>query len=233
MPILSDADRKLLQRAIESCDTVLANFDKLHAKTIESVHDIRKFFDPIKQKLSTPLPRFDTGRLIPKNVRKPAILAVTNTNGEVRGGMRRMMIALAQRPGINKRQLGVRAGLSSTSGTFGTYLGTLRSNGWIDGSGDSLTLTDGGLTSLGDYQPLPEGQQLLDYWLGELGQSGAGRMLRTLASVYPKFLTKEELGERAEISHASGTFGTYLGKLRTLELIEGRGELRSAKEFFE
>lgn len=144
-----------------------------------------------------------------------------------------MMVALAQRGSLNKRQLGVRAGLSSTSGTFGTYLGRLRANGYVEGEGDSLAITDAGRSALGEYQPLPEGRALLDYWLGELGTSGAARMLSVLAENYPTPMTKEALGTLASISHSSGTFGTYLGKLRTLELIEGRGEITASREFFE
>jgi hypothetical protein len=158
--------------------------------------------------------------------------APASNGSEVSGGLRRMMIALAQRPGLNKRQLGVRAGLSSTSGTFGTYLARLRSNGWIEGS-ESFDLTDYGREALGDYQPLPEGMELLNYWLGQLGNSGAGRMLKCLSDAYPQPMSKESLGEAAQISASSGTFGTYLAKLRTLELIEGRSELTAAREFFE
>jgi len=153
-------------------------------------------------------------------------------SGAISGGLRRMMVALAQRPGLTKKQLGVRAGLSSSSGTFGTYLGRLRSEGWVVGS-DRLELTDTGAKALGSYEPLPEGRDLLEYWLRELGDSGAGRMLNALAHRYPNGMTKEELGGLAEISHTSGTFGTYLGKLRSLELVEGKTELRASAEFFE
>jgi len=45
-------------------------------------------------------------------------------------------------------------------------------------------------------------------------------------------LTKEQLAEAAGISHGSGTFSTYLGKLRTLELITGSRELEASEEFF-
>jgi hypothetical protein len=164
--------------------------------------------------------------------RPPAPRQDAPTNGEISGGLRRMMIALAQRPGLTKKQLGVRAGLSSSSGTFGTYLGRLRSSGWIEGS-ESLRLTEAGAEALGHYEPLPEGTELLEYWLRELGSSGAGRMLSVLAEAYPEALMREELGARAQISHSSGTFGTYLGKLRTLELVEGSGELKASREFFE
>ncbi|HEX8312913.1 MAG TPA: helicase HerA-like domain-containing protein [Chthoniobacteraceae bacterium] len=152
--------------------------------------------------------------------------------GNIGGGMRRMMIALAQRPGLNSKQLGVRASMSSNSGTFGTYLAKMRTNGWLEGTGrDSMRLTPAGVTALGEYTPLPEGQALLDHWLTDLG-SGPARMLQALANAYPRALTKEQLGTAANISHSSGTFGTYLSKLRTLELITGSKELQASAELF-
>jgi len=139
------------------------------------------------------------------------------------GGLRRMLIALAQRPrDMTSTALGVRAGLSSSSGTFGTYLGRGRSEGWIAGTRDHLTITGAGLEALGSYDPLPEGPALLDYWLNQLG-GGAARMLRALAESEGP-MTRAQLGERAGLEAKSGTFGTYLGKLRTLELVTGRGD---------
>lgn len=156
---------------------------------------------------------------------------VTNGTGTaIGGGLRRMMIALARRPrGLTNRQLGVRAGLSSNSGTFSTYLSKGRSEGWIFDDGKTRKLTEEGLSVLGNFDPLPEGRELLEYWVSELG-GGTGRMLAALAESYPKPMTNAELGAAAGISHGSGTFSTYLSKLRTLELVEGRGELRMSEE---
>lgn len=148
------------------------------------------------------------------------------------GGMRRMMIALAQRNGLSAVQLGVRAGLSSSSGTFTTYLGKLRSEGWIEGGRDRLSITPAGLDALGHYEPLPTGRELLAYWLQELGSGGQSRMLAHLAN-NQKAMTAEELGGLSNISSTSGTFTTYLGKLRKLELITGdRSALRASEELF-
>lgn len=169
------------------------------------------------------------------------IYPATHTNGvKLNGtslgnsGLRRMLIALAQRDGLTNQQLGVRAGLSSKSGTFGTYLGKARSEGWITDQGDKRHITNAGIESLGQYEPLPTGRALAEFWLGELGNSGAARMLRVLIDAYPGELMSEQLGQLAGISHKSGTFGTYLGKLRTLELITGgRGVNRASEELFE
>jgi hypothetical protein len=99
---------------------------------------------------------------------------------------------------------------------------------------DGFELTPAGRQALGDYgEPLPEGPDLYRYWMRELGESGAARILQVLFEAYPQRLAKEELGARAGMSSTSGTFGTYLSRLRTLELIEGRSELAATKEFFE
>lgn len=157
-----------------------------------------------------------------------------HAGGEVgSGGLRRILIALAQRPdGLTNRQIGVRASLSSKSGTFSTYISKGRSSGWIADQDDRRVITQEGLAALGAYDPLPAGRDLLDHWLRELGASGAARLLSAVAEVYPKGLTNAEAGERANLSHASGTFSTYLSKLRTLELITGRGEIRASDELF-
>lgn len=169
---------------------------------------------------------------------KPSVDRPTSSSSPNAGigssGLRRMLMALAQwsRP-LSAKQLGVRAGMSSRSGTFSTYLGKARSSGWITGSRDGLTITKAGTEELGSFEPLPTGRKLLDYWLGELG-GGAARMLEVLAVAYPESLTADSLGESADISSRSGTFSTYLGKLRTLELISGgRDGLRASEDLFE
>jgi hypothetical protein len=128
--------------------------------------------------------------------------------------------------------LGVRAGLSSRSGTFTTYLGALRSDDLITSNGDAFELTSHGSVVLGRYDPLPEGEDLYRHWLSELGSSGAARMLTVLHDAYPRSLSRDELGLLASISSVSGTFTTYLGKLRSLELVTGSKELKASEEFF-
>jgi hypothetical protein len=121
--------------------------------------------------------------------------------------------------------------MSSRSGTFDTYLSRARVNGWIEGQGD-MNITEAGLKALGSYEPLPEGQELLRYWLNDLGSSGAARILTALANAYPGSLSRADLGAAASMSDRSGTFDTYLSRLRTLELITGRGEIRASEELF-
>jgi len=151
-------------------------------------------------------------------------------------GVKRILVALAQHPdGLTKKQIGIRAGLSSKSGTFNTYLSSARSSGWIEGTA-RIQITREGLGWLGDdWSPLPKGMDLLSFWYNTLGLgSGASRMLAALVDKHPREVTRKELGEMADVRHTSGTFNTYLSKLKTLELIElvdnDRDRLKAADE---
>lgn len=145
-------------------------------------------------------------------------------------GARLMLTALAQ-AGTHRSAayIGAAAGLSSKSGTFGTYLGMLRSQGLIEGNSETLDITHAGLAALGTYERLPTGQELIEMWCKKVG-GGAARILRAVAAAYPNELTAEEVGQQANISHTSGTFGTYIGKLRTLCLIERRVPFKATAE---
>lgn len=167
---------------------------------------------------------------------KPAVAAGSHAaeTTPMRAGIRRMMTVLAQRPGLTVRQIGVRAGLSAKSGTFRTYMGTMRSQGWVTEDGEAMSLTQEGYAALGSYTPLPQGRELLAYWKENMLRRGEARMLDVVADRYPATITDEELGQLAEIAHTSGTFRTYLGKLRSLDLLEGKNSaIRLSAELFE
>jgi hypothetical protein len=152
---------------------------------------------------------------------------------DVKGGkFRAMMVAMAQagRP-LTEAQLAIRAEMS-VSGTFDTYIGRMRRRGWIAGTRTGLTITQAGLDALGFYEPLPRGEGLRAYWLGQMG--GKQReMLSVLISAYPDTMEEHDLATCAGMA-VSGTFDTYIGRLRRLQLVEGsRKALKAADELFE
>jgi len=134
------------------------------------------------------------------------------------GGLRRILIALAQRPqGLNNSQLGVRAQLAQ-SGSFRNYLSKARTQGWISEQGPTKFITQAGLSALGGYTELPSGSQLLEHWQRELG-GGAARLLSAFADAYPRALANDDVAKAAGLE-ISGSFRNYMSKLRTLQLIE-------------
>jgi len=152
-------------------------------------------------------------------------------NGDLGKGERAILTVLAQfHGGKNKRSLGTLSGYSASGGSFGTYISRLRTKGYIDGI-DPLRITDAGLQALGDFEPLPRGQALVDYWMQRLGK-GEAAILRQLIERYPNAVDRDELGRLSGYEASGGSFGTYLSRLRTKELVDER-ELRASDAFFE
>lgn len=146
---------------------------------------------------------------------------------------RAILAVLDQRRGLvtSKRQLAVATGYAIGGGGFNNPLGALRTAGLIEGS-DPIAITDTGADAIaGQYEPLPTGPALLEHWC-RLGKAH-GLILRELAACYPASVTKEDLAAATGYEASGGGFNNPLGKLRTLELIEGRGELRLTDAFGE
>jgi len=148
-------------------------------------------------------------------------------------GKRRMLIALAQNPdGLTYRKLSILTAIVRKGGTWRTYLGELRGQGLVNHD-EPIRITDAGLKALGSYEPLPTGHVLIDYWRNRLGQTGKRKIFDTVVAVYPRGISQEEVSAQTNIAMAGGTWRTYLGELRGLELIVGRGELRASEDLFE
>lgn len=156
-----------------------------------------------------------------------------NTGGKQAGvkmplAERKILTALAQHPaGRSKNQVALLTGYAVSGGGFNNALSALRSKAWIAGR-DVLKITAPGQTALGLWEPLPApGPPLLEYWAGRLGKAERAA-LQALAQAHPGALTKEKLGVATGYEATGGGFNNALSRLRTLVLIEGRGELRAS-----
>jgi hypothetical protein len=152
-------------------------------------------------------------------------------DGKLSGGERKILAALAQYPqGRTKTQVAILTGYSHKGGAFNNYLSALRSKGLIEGSGDNIRITQQGLAT-GPYESLPTGRALIDYWLSQLGKAERS-ILRVLIEAYPDALTKEEVASRTGYEAGGGGFNNAVSRLRALELIRGRGDLRASENLF-
>jgi len=141
----------------------------------------------------------------------------------IHGGERKILIALAQYPeGRTKNQVAILSGYAQ-GGAFFNYLSSLRTKGFIEGK-DTLTITQAGLEALGSYERLPEGSDLFDYWKAKLAKAERS-ILDVLREKYPQSLDKETLAVNSGYALGGGYFNA-LSKLRTLGLIDGKGELK-------
>ena len=121
-----------------------------------------------------------------------------------------------------KVQVAILSGYAPNGGGFNNYLGALRTRALIRGNADRLTITEAGVEALGSWKPLPTGPALIDYWRSRLGKAER-LILEALTQAFPDPLSKEEVA----------TLNNALGRLRTLELVQGRGELRASEDLYD
>lgn len=171
---------------------------------------------------------------LPAPPRAPSYPRKSLTLGDVKlqKAERKILTALAQYPhGRTKNQVAVLAAYAVNGGGFNNALSAMRSAGYLIGSGDHLEITKEGLAVLGDYDPLPTGTNLLNHWLGQLGKAER-ELLRVLADAYPRAMSKDEVAQHAGYEASGGGFNNAISRLRTLELVSGRGALKASDNLF-
>ena len=172
----------------------------------------------------------------PARPKKPAATQGDVFDVNVGKGERAVLTVLAQhgRP-CSKRLVALHSGYSIKSGSFSNSLSSLRRAGLIVGSAsEPIEITGEGLAVVGDYEPLPSGEELIEHWSVLLGRCER-TVLRTVAEAHPEPLTKEDIAGRAGYIVSSGSFSNAISKLRGLELIQGKGRepIRLSSEVFD
>jgi len=263
VPVLSDSEKAMLERNIAKAEKLgekltevwkglqsemlaysvsLNNMATVARARLATVKTVTGRYDSFRPNLANgPKTRQEGqtanfGRIYPK-ARTPV------AEGELRfpKGAREMLKALACRNAtyetdavLSKVQMATLAGMSSSSGTFNTYLSSLRTADFIGESRDGVFITSLGLKFLGDDVPdaPTTTEELMNLWNSKF--SGKTKdMLRELVGRHPDWLSKEELGEVVGISPSSGTFNTYLSSLRSNGLIDSeKGQVRASDNLF-
>ncbi len=128
---------------------------------------------------------------------------------------------------LSAAQIGIRTGLSHTSGSFTQTLADLRKEELIVGKSGGIRITADGLEALGPFPRLPEGEALFEYWCHKVGGAGS-KILKALRKRCrdvgaSTVASAGMLGADTGLSATSGSFTQALADLRKLELIEGGG----------
>lgn len=162
-------------------------------------------------------------------------------NGEVklnRKAERMILSALIQYPeGLTVRKLAIITGYAKGGGGFRGALSKLRTVGYIDGR-DPLVATDAGRAAMPEVDFLPTGRDLFEHWVTQAKRRAEREVLRVVYEAYPNALTAEQIAAACENEQgepydpAGGGFRGALSKWRTLDLIEGRGEIKASADLF-
>lgn len=108
---------------------------------------------------------------------------------------RAVLTVLAQSPaGRTKNQLAALSGYSVKSSTLDNALSALRVAGHVD-RGTPIRVTGEGIAALGgNFEPLPAGAALIEYWMGKLGRAERA-VFRALLDAWPAALSKAQIAE--------------------------------------
>lgn len=236
VPILTDDDKELLKLYIEA---LTAFYAMQKEKISELLADGSKISENLRTLISKgrdgspsrPTNSIGSSRQ-PGNLpyrEKPSLGALKPQSvGGLPRCERAILTALAQQKRmLTAVQIAILTNYSHSSGGFNNALGKLRSAELISRS-QPIDITPSGLRVLGDFEPLPTGDDLRHHWLNSLSKCEAA-ILSALTEVYPEAMTKSQVADQTGYSADSGGFNNALGKLRTLELIN-RGQPITASE---
>lgn len=244
VPVLPEPMFKALTEGNKQLLSAIADHATLYRQVIEAcnaaiVHRPKpaQVNRPPVPGLSSKREAFAVGRRSLMNHEKTSLKMRSADGGDgsliQRSAERKVLIVLAQYPdGRSTRQVAILAGYAMGGGGFRNAVGRMRSLGLVDGRGDSLRITEAGLQALGPYEPLPTGSALAQHWLSQLDRRAEREALQALLDAYPSSLSVDEVASRTGYEAGGGGFRNALGKLRTLELVTGRGDLRASEELF-
>ena len=211
VPVLAPGDMAALEQAITGLRDLAGSLEIALSRAVQAPKPATPQLRPV-----APAPR-------PAERPRPTPTA-EGGSADLTKAQRAILSVLAQFPdGRSKKQVAMLTRYSHTSGGFNGALAGLRSAGLI-GRGEPMLITDAGLEALGgEWEPLPTGPDLIDYWLSYLSKA-EGTVLRLLLDSWPAPMSKAAIAAAADYSPTSGGFNGALARLRSLQLITGGAE---------
>lgn len=240
---LTDADRKHISKSLLNVELLEASIRTNCEQTQKTAIEVQKHLeglyekllagklfvpDALPRKIQTPVSY--PPRIIRTSTIRPAPEPPSVTDGEIKVGKceRAILTALAQYPqGRTTNQVSILSGY--TEGGMKNALSQLRTAQYID-RGQPIKITDAGLEALGQWTPLPTGQDLQAHWIQKLGKCESA-ILHCLLTVHPNGLVMQELVEKT--GYTEGGMKNALSRLRTLELMTRGQPMRASDEFFQ
>lgn len=145
-------------------------------------------------------------------------------------GEKAVLTAAAQFGSVERERLTVLTGYKRSSRD--AYIQRLREKGLISVNGGSIEPTDIGLAALpADYEPLPNGTDLQDFWRSRLPE-GERRVLDVLISAYPASVARPDID--AATGYQRSSRDAYLQRMKAKRLWEQDGSgVRAAEALFD
>lgn len=213
------AERHILNASATALKSMIATAPGFEAPKEMAGADATTVYNPAKQTVRV--------------VRPPAPAGNNGPGADLPLGEKKVLIAVAQySDGAERDQLTILTGYKRS--TRDAYLQRLGEKAYVTAEPGGLVIaTEQGIAALGsDYEPLPVGEELRDYWLQRL-PDGERKCLEPLISSYPNAVPRDEL--ETLTGYKRSTRDAYLQRLASRRLIQlvGRGEVRASETLFE
>ncbi len=171
-------------------------------------------------------------KIPPRSARSVSQRPPSANNGNVKlpPGERAVLTACATYPeGCERNRLRVLTGYRRSSRD--AYIQRLREKGYVE-DGPIITATPEGIAALGDFEPLPTGSALQEYWEHKL-PDGEAKILALLIAAAGEPLQRDSLDEPT--GYARSSRDAYIQRLKARGLVEvlPRGEVRADRNLFD
>lgn len=163
---------------------------------------------------------------------KPAPIRQASGPGEAMPpGEKAVLTASAMyQDGVTRDQLGVLTGYKRSSRD--AYIARLATKGWVSSANGHVVATPAGIDALGsDFEPLPTGAALLDWWRARLPK-GERDVLDVLVAAQGNGVRREAIDGETGFKRSSRD--AYLARLASRRLVQsaGPGMVRASWELF-
>lgn len=161
-----------------------------------------------------------------KPVPRPAASVLTRPSTLPEGEKKCLIVAAQVGSGATREQITILSGYKRS--TRDAYIQRLSQKGYVIVSGGLVSATAEGIAALGsDYEPLPTGRELQDYWLERLPE-GEAKVLRVALNYYPRGVDRDTISQQTDYKRS--TRDAYIQRLGVRKLIAASGGLVTASE---
>ena len=256
VPVLKDAQIARIEKLVDRFGKALDGAMKQHAaiceplqQLVSAVHAVRRDHGANVQGSGLPRlgqdsrrsgsadgrPHVDRPPASPPRRAAPVRSQVAvgeSSNGYLPPGEKATLIAAAQyADGITREQASILTGYKRSSRD--AYIQRLIGKGYAEISrSGNVVATDAGIAALGsDYEPLPTGKALQDYWRNRL-PPGEKAVLEAAIATYPDSADRDVISESTGYKRSSRD--AYIQRLQARQLLEkGGGPVTASAVLFE
>lgn len=209
-----------LQNIIQDLQTTAASLNEVADGLIDTLHNCKPV-NRIPIKVTPPL----------RQLNAPITQKSYSVNGHLPPGEKAVLVAAGQFGSLDRDQLSVLTGYKRSSRD--AYIARLVQRNFVEVRGSEILLTKDGITALGnDYEPLPTGMDLQEYWFARL-PAGEREILKILVERGGNPVEREFLDNATGYKRSSRD--AYLARLASRRLIEiaGRSQVQASSNLFD